>query len=101
MFKTSSEKKIFTILFVVESFKGFGWNNVGPASQTVDKHYFPVGPMYRVIQVMAFQGTKRQRTHMAVRSNTGQSPNSVSMLGQRRIRSACSGVRKTAAQHST
>ena len=35
MFKKSLEKNIFTIIFVVKSLKGFGWNNVGPASQTV------------------------------------------------------------------
>ena len=33
--------------FVVRSLKGFGWNSVGPASQTVAQHYFTVGPMYR------------------------------------------------------
>ena len=35
VFKKKSEKKIFTIIFMVKSLKGFGWNNVGPASQTV------------------------------------------------------------------
>ena len=35
MFKKSSEKKIFKIVFVVMSLKGFGWNYVGPALQTV------------------------------------------------------------------
>ena len=40
--------------------------------------------MYRVIRVVAFLGIKRHR--MAVRANTGQSPNSVAILGQRRIR---------------
>ena len=28
---TSVQKKIFTIIFVAQSLKGFGWNNVGPA----------------------------------------------------------------------
>ena len=46
VFKKSSEKKIFTIIFVVKSLKGFGWNNAGPVSQTVTKHYFTIGPMY-------------------------------------------------------
>ena len=68
------------------TFKGFGWNNVGPASQTVIQHYFTTGLMYRVVRVVAFRGIKRQCTRMAVIANTGQSPNSVSMLGQLRIR---------------
>ena len=29
VFKKISEKKIFTIIFVVKSLNGFGWNNVG------------------------------------------------------------------------
>ena len=37
------------IIFVVKRFKGFGWNYVGPASQTVAKHYISIGPMYPVI----------------------------------------------------
>ena len=69
--------------FVVESLKSFGWNNVGLASQTVAQHYFTIVPMYRVIWVVVFRGIKRHR--MAVRANMGQSPNSVSMLGQRQI----------------
>ena len=72
------------IILVIYVF--FGWNNVGPASQTVAHHYFAIGPMYCVIQVVAFRRIKRLCTRMAVRANTGQSPNSVSMLGQRRIR---------------
>ena len=50
----SSEKIIFMIIFVVKCLKGFGWNNVGPASQTVAKHYLTIGPMYRFIWVVAF-----------------------------------------------
>ena len=46
---TSVQKKIFTIIFVVKILKGFGWNIVGPASQTVGQHYISIGPMYRVI----------------------------------------------------
>ena len=41
------------------SLKGFGWNNIGPASKTVTQHYFTIGPMYRVIRVIrvvAFRG---------------------------------------------
>ena len=50
--KCSEKKNIFTILFVVnmvKSLRGFGWNNVGPASQTVVQHYISIGPMYGVI----------------------------------------------------
>ena len=42
-------EKINTIIFLVKSSKGFGWNNVGPASQTMAQHYISIGPMYRVI----------------------------------------------------
>ena len=56
-FKKCSEKKIFTIIFVVRSLNGFAWNNVGPASQTVAQHYFTIWPMYRVIWVVAFLKT--------------------------------------------
>ena len=35
LFKNYLEKKMYTIIFVVKSLKGFGWNNVGPASHTV------------------------------------------------------------------
>ena len=81
---TELQKKIFTIILVVRSLKGFGWNNVGPASQTVAQHYFTIGPMYRVIRVVAFRGIKRHP--YGSQANAGQSPNSVSMLDQRRIR---------------
>ena len=59
VFKKFSEKTIFTIIFVVKSLKGFRWHNVGPASQMVAQHYFTIGPMHRVIQVVAFRGIKR------------------------------------------
>ena len=51
VFNKCLEKIIFTIIFVVKSLKGFGWNNIGPAaaSQTVAQHYISIGPMYRVI----------------------------------------------------
>ena len=42
-------KKIFTIIFVFKRLKGFGWTNVGTASQAVTQHYIIIGPMYRVI----------------------------------------------------
>ena len=45
VFNKCSEKNIFTIICVVKSFKGFGWNNVGPVSQTVAQHYISIGPM--------------------------------------------------------
>ena len=81
VFKKSSEN-----IFVVRSLKGFGWNIVGSASQTMAQHYFTIGPMDPFIRVVAFREIKRQCTRMAVRANMGQSPNSVSMLGQRRVR---------------
>ena len=43
---------------LVKSLRGFGWNNVGPTSQTVAQHYFSIGVMYRVIRVVAFRGDK-------------------------------------------
>ena len=58
-----------------------GRDNVGPALQTVAQLYFTIGPTNRVIRVVAFRVTR-----MAVRANTEQSLNSVSMLGQRQIR---------------
>ena len=84
VFKKSSEKNILTIIFVVKSRKGFGWNNVGPASQTVAHQFCTIGPMYRVIRVVAFRGIKRHPYGSQIKH--GQSPNSISMLGQRRIR---------------
>ena len=42
---------IIAIMFVIKSLKGYGWNNVGPASQTVAKHYISIGAMYCVIWV--------------------------------------------------
>ena len=58
VYKKSSEKKIFTIIFVVKSLKGVCCNNGGPALQTVAQHYFTIGPMYHVIWVVAFPGIK-------------------------------------------
>ena len=42
VFNKCSEKRIFTIICVVKSLKGFGWNNVGPASDggpTLHQHW--------------------------------------------------------------
>ena len=75
---------MFTIIFVAISLKRVDWNNVGPASQTVAQHYLIIDPMYRVIRVVAFQGGKCHP--YGNQSSQGQSLNSVSMLGQRRIR---------------
>ena len=71
---------------MVKRSEGFGWNDVGPTLQTVAQHYFTIGPMYRVSGVVAFRGTKRHQYDS--QPNMGQSPNSVSMLGQHRIRLA-------------
>ena len=45
VFKKSSEKNIFTIIFVVRRLKGFGGNTVGPALQAMTQHYFTIGPI--------------------------------------------------------
>ena len=84
--KKYSEKKIFTIQYVVKGLKGFGWSSVCSASRTVRQHYFTIGQLLRVIRVVAFLRINRQCTRMAVRANTVQSSISASMLGQRRIR---------------
>ena len=42
---------------MIKSLKGFGWNNIGPASHMVAQHDISVGPMYRVIWVVAFLAT--------------------------------------------
>ena len=65
VFKKSSEKEIITIIFVVKSLKGFGWNNFDPSSQTVAQHYFTIGPMYRVIQVSGLSWYKTSPVHQA------------------------------------
>ena len=57
VFRKCSEKKKFTIIFVVKSLKVSGWNIVGPALQTMAQHYFTIGPMYRIIWVVAFLET--------------------------------------------
>ena len=70
-------KKIFTIIFVVKSLKAFGWNDGGPT-------LFHNWAMYRVIRLVAFRGIKRHP--YCSQCKHGQSPNSVAMLSQRRIR---------------
>ena len=35
MLKKSPEKNLFAIIIVAKSLMGFGWNDVGPASQTL------------------------------------------------------------------
>ena len=52
VFKKSSKKNIFTIIFVVKSLKGFGWNIV------ISLYYFTIGAMYLVIRVLAFREIK-------------------------------------------
>ena len=52
-------KKISTIIFVVKGLKGFDWNNVGPASQTVAQYYFTIGLMYRVYPGSGLSGDER------------------------------------------
>ena len=74
---------IFTIIFVVKSLKGCGWNNVGQASQTVAQHYISIGSIYRVIWCFWLRDFKGHQ-HNAASENTVQSPNAVSMTGQRR-----------------
>ena len=79
------------------SLKGFGGYNVGPASQKVAQHYISIVPMYNVIWEVAFLATGMEKVTRIQQclspSNTGQSPNAVLMLGQRRQRGS------TAKQH--
>ena len=67
VFTKCSEIIIFTIIFVVKSLKDFGWNNVGPASQTVALHYISIGPMYRVIWCFWRRDLKGHQHNVAVR----------------------------------
>ena len=64
--------------------KGVFLNIVGPTSQTVAQYYFTIGPMYRVMWVVAFRGMRRQP--YGSRSKRGTITQFFSMLGQRRIR---------------
>ena len=74
---------MFAIIFVAKSLQSFGWNNVGPASQTVAQHYFIIDPMYRIIRVVAY---RRRKCHPYGSQSKHGALNSVSMLGQRQIR---------------
>ena len=50
----------------------------------VSQHYISIGPMYCVMWVVDFLSTRGESvTCIAVQANTRQSPNAVSMLGQR------------------
>ena len=69
VFTKCLENKIFTIIFVVKSLKGLGWNNVSPASQTVAQHYISNGPMYRVIWFSGNWVLKRHLHNAAVRKH--------------------------------
>ena len=69
VFNKCSEIKIFTIIFVVKSPKGFGWNNVGPASQTLAQHYIGIGPKYRVIWCFWRRDFKSHQHNSAVRKD--------------------------------
>ena len=42
-------KYLFMIKYSDKTVKGFDWNNICQASQTVAQHYISIGPMYRVI----------------------------------------------------
>ena len=74
------------------SLRGFGWNNVGPASQPLVQHYISIGQCYlvflapgcRVIWCFWRRGGKRHRIIMQLSETMVQSPNAVSMSGQRR-----------------
>ena len=83
VFNKCSEIILFTIIFVVKSSKGFGWNNVGPASQTVAQHYISIGSMYRVIVFFSGAGILKITSIMQQSEKTVQSPKAVSMTGQR------------------
>ena len=69
---------------MIKSLEGFGWNNVGLASQTVAQHGISIGPMYRVIWVEAYLATvvEKRHPHRNAPANSRQSPIAVSMLGQ-------------------
>ena len=60
---------IFTIIFVVKSLKGFGWNDVDSSSQTVAQHYISIGPMYRLIRCFRHRDFKGHQHNAAVRKD--------------------------------
>ena len=82
-FNECSDIIIFAIIFVVKSSKGFGLNNVGPASQTVDQHYISIG-LSIVSSGVSDDGILKVTSIMQKSEKTVQSPNPVSMTGQRR-----------------
>ena len=69
VFNKCSEIIIFTIIFVVKILKGFGWNNVGPASQTVAQHYISIGPICCVIWCFWRRDFKGHQHNAAVRKD--------------------------------
>ena len=69
IFEKYSQKNAFAIKYSDQSFKGFDWNNVGPASQTVAQHYISNGPMYRVVWCFGRRdGKYHPHTNTAVRN---------------------------------
>ena len=73
------------ITFIIDyndwSLKGFGWYDVGPASQTVAQYYISIEPMYRVICCFWRRDGKRHlHNNTAVRKH-GTITNAVSMSG--------------------
>ena len=74
--------------FVFEKFSkkvtGSGWNNVGPASQTVAQHYINIEQMCREYLVFLAPGCSSVTSLMQLSENTVQSPNAVKRTGQRR-----------------
>ena len=88
VFKKCSEK-IYSWYYIrhdIIFLKSFDWNNVGPASQTVTQHYISFGPIYVLSEWWPFwrRGVKCHQHSNELPANTGQLPNVVSMLGQRR-----------------
>ena len=69
VFNKCSEKKIFTIIFEVKNLNAFGWNNFGPASQTVAQHYISIWSMYRVIWCFWRRDVKGHQYNAAVRKH--------------------------------
>ena len=82
----SAKKKIYLRLYSSLGPKGVRLEYVSPASQTVAQHYISIGPMYRVIWVVAFLATGGAKRHPAVQANTGKSPTAVLIPGQCRRR---------------
>ena len=81
VFNKCSEIIIFTIIFVVKSLKGFGWNNC-PASQTVAQHYISIGQF--IVLSGVFGAGILKVTSIMQSEKTVQSHNAASMTGQHR-----------------